>query len=861
MGQSNEREAEAKAPDEEATSRQPFTSDFLSAARLELLSSNGGLADSRAGAKLALQDVADKLRHLKSGSSVKDNVALSTLFEDCVTVFWSLLSPNKEPDWPETWRLAFLQESESVKVLASIINFGVEAKVILREGGALASAAVEGLREAAKVSEPVWERILPAFDYFVREFLGKRCRVKDPVGLCRYPARLTSSLMRDYQSPLGACALYDFSLMIRFLRETFKVDLDEEEGQLARSPLWMAFMKENKESFSTLLELGANPKAKARFDRQGNAVSAPYRMPMILVCAGGAGTPSRNELLDLCFKKVPGLEEVSCYTPDEDGEDRMMTLLSSALSSGKMDVVKLLLDNKVVTLAGSSKVQEVNASSYIFYADSNIFEMMCKDYGLFSDDWKRRCGVNVLDAYTDGFGRICRLSVAEGNEESGRNALRNVKTALKYGFNRNVESNGLNLLLAPFAELPEEATIATYRMLRDAGCDIKCGVDGAGFTRGPAELSHWAAVSGLRKILKFAIEELGCSVNAVCELDLTRQAVTPLSCAFITRRTPVALSLLKDYKAAICLEGLKIQPLFLLLEKYPRTPIATRDILSAAARNDPHFLDLKYATTDSTGTCINHIAAAVMAQNHAALDFFLTTPELTGVGEAVEHYAHFPAPINAVGTAAQLAGHLGDWQALSLLLKNDRCKVTTKYTGPVTGRRLALPSVEELCRRSCPDRLLKGLVEAAAKKEKEEAKVKPPAASSAASSTAPSALSNAPEHPGIKVVLTEKEEKAKAKKRAQKKKAKEKKRAAAAAAGAGGAGGGAALEPDSDSSDEPDEDEGLDEEERMLARAPTFDLEKERASRKARAEAEASSKADTTGSTGTASIDSADKRK
>jgi hypothetical protein len=127
-------------------------------------------------------------------------------------------------------------------------------------------------------------------------------------------------------------------------------------------------------------------------------------------------------------------------------------------------------------------------------------------------------------------------------------------------------------------------------------------------------------------------------------------------------------------------------------------------------------------------------------------------------------------------------------------------------------------------------------VEAMAQKEREDERKKVVIASNSA------VPSNAFEVPGPKV-MTEAEEKKKAKKRAAKKKAKEKKRAAAAAATEGHAGAGKeannGADSESDSSGTDEEEAGMNEEERMLARAPTFDLEKEKAARKARAEKEA----------------------
>jgi hypothetical protein len=139
------------------------------------------------------------------------------------------------------------------------------------------------------------------------------------------------------------------------------------------------------------------------------------------------------------------------------------------------------------------------------------------------------------------------------------------------------------------------------------------------------------------------------------------------------------------------------------------------------------------------------------------------------------------------------------------------------------------PSAIEYAEREGAPRSLLLKLRAMAKQQQAEAeKAKVIAANSAVPS-------NTFEDPTRKV-LTEAEEKKKARKREQKKKAKAKKKAAAKEAHAGaGKEGAEVISSDSDSSGPDDEEEGMDEEERMLARAPTFDLEKERAARKAEA--------------------------
>jgi hypothetical protein len=189
-------------------------------------------------------------------------------------------------------------------------------------------------------------------------------------------------------------------------------------------------------------------------------------------------------------------------------------------------------------------------------------------------------------------------------------------------------------------------------------------------------------------------------------------------------------------------------------------------------------------------------------------------------------------------TALQWAVNNQRWDACHLLLRLGRPKVLSSPFIPAGLFAIPLKRVYDLVMEDPEarrDRKLVSLVELAAKKERAE--------QSAASVAPAREASSAFEDPSVKV-LTEKEEKKKAKKRAQKKKAKAKKREKAREEAAGVASAGAGKEQplssdDDDSSGTDEEEAGMTEEEKMLARAPTFDLEKEKAARKARAAAEA----------------------
>jgi hypothetical protein len=286
------------------------------------------------------------------------------------------------------------------------------------------------------------------------------------------------------------------------------------------------------------------------------------------------------------------------------------------------------------------------------------------------------------------------------------------------------------------------------------------------------------------------------------------------------------------------------------------------------------LLDPKWWKPANDGTCMNPVTACVHYNRPKALDALLLSGQehLNAAVNSVEAiprfeedpFAMFGAlfgiptrePLMSAGfgqgpgraiyaSASQLAAAMmtseGSSACLLSILQN--CIGVRVASLPTPLKSMpkstkSLDSVETLVKKAKGvDRKVSVALEAALQREKARGPVSDAGAGSGAG-----AASNAAEDPSVKV-LSAKEEKARAKKREQKKKAKAKKRAAAAAAaaagGAGaGAGAGAAPEDSDDSGDDTGE-EGLDEEERMLARAPTFDLEKERAARKARAEAEA----------------------
>jgi hypothetical protein len=224
----------------------------------------------------------------------------------------------------------------------------------------------------------------------------------------------------------------------------------------------------------------------------------------------------------------------------------------------------------------------------------------------------------------------------------------------------------------------------------------------------------------------------------------------------------------------------------------------------------------------------------------------LFSSDLEGLEALVCEYCAYTAEW---GNCLQTCANAAKWQALYLLLKKfPAASVTRTYQGPIGAHERVMPSVVDICKqKGCTDRRILALLETAKKREKAEAdrarsaaleaerRKREDSSEAAATTPLPSAdaagLSTAAfEDPGMKAI-TAKEAKAKERKKAQKKKARAKKRAEAKANG----GAGKQAEESSDSGEDSAE-EGMDEEERMMHRAPAFDLER---AKKERAEAAA----------------------
>jgi hypothetical protein len=361
----------------------------------------------------------------------------------------------------------------------------------------------------------------------------------------------------------------------------------------------------------------------------------------------------------------------------------------------------------------------------------------------------------------------------------------------------------------------------------------------------------------------FCIDVLGNDVDGTFVapvVGLGEKRSCALSVAIEERRFELALHLLRR-GASVCLPGIDHQPVVtLIVSDYPdvgrvQSAVGHQDLaltlLRAMIARDKLLIDpLRYVTAGvvPTSAGINTpMQAAVMARNRRFLEVLLSSPLVQKKEEALAQVCvsdDHPKKL-LYYLPLQLAAVSKDWSTCSIILQHTKASVLSRPSAPVRLPCVVLEPAYEIIKRSCTDRALLTLVEAAAARERSERTAAGTTAGGTAPSNASMSASNVPEDPSARV-LTEREVKQKEKKKAAKKKAKAKKRERAKEAAGGSAdaaAGAGTAEPlssdDADSSGTDEEEAGMTEEERMLARAPTFDLEKEKAARKARAEREA----------------------
>jgi hypothetical protein len=407
-------------------------------------------------------------------------------------------------------------------------------------------------------------------------------------------------------------------------------------------------------------------------------------------------------------------------------------------------------------------------------------------------------------------------------------------------------------VLSDFGEctMEEQHAISYLLKCKAAGMDIIHVDDPEAVKPNACTLVHLAAEAGYNKLVDLAIELQGPeSVESWVGKqgpDSGKIIYTPLTMALRAKKFETALHLLRRHKAKAAYKGDLphgvVQPLVSALTL--RDDGAAVPVVKQLISQDPSLCDSSsYKNAATIATTIHKCASYNLPRCLEAL----LSANLPGVEQLSMLEQRLDALVGgdrwATMTPAQLAAGTGHWETLQILLQRfPEISVTshgseTRSDGTFIRH---VPTVEESVKAKGAPRSILLQVEAMARRQKAEIQK---AAVVATNSAVPS---NAFEDP-TKKVLTESEEKKKAKKREQKKEAKARKRAAAAASTEGNAGAGKevdiAVDSDSDSSGSDDEEAGMNEEERMLARAPTFDLEKEIAARKARAEAEARARA------------------
>jgi hypothetical protein len=397
--------------------------------------------------------------------------------------------------------------------------------------------------------------------------------------------------------------------------------------------------------------------------------------------------------------------------------------------------------------------------------------------------------------------------------------------------------------------MEEEHAISYLLKCKEAGLDIIHARKEEVGKHDAYTLVHIAASVGYSKLLDLAIQMQGPeSVNAWHEGRTAAGAAvkhTPLTMALGCRQVDIALRLLRHHKAKAVYRydvppDLR-QPLCYALGLEDNAAlIVVRELI----KQDPSLCDLDHYRQLST-VSENPITKCCTDNMLRCLEALLSA-NLPGVHELckLEHNVKGlidGAPCRFVVISAQVAAGKAYWDVLSLLLRYcPQTSVISRGKQFLADGRLfgEFPSVEEFVKGKLAPRSILLQVEAMARRQRAEEKKRKKVAA-----VDPALPSNAFEDPGPKV-LTEAEERRKAQKKAAKKKAKAKKKAAAAVkegnAGAGKEAG--AADSDSDSSGTDGEEAGMDEEEKMMHRAPTFDLEKEKVARRARAEAEAKAK-------------------
>jgi hypothetical protein len=342
--------------------------------------------------------------------------------------------------------------------------------------------------------------------------------------------------------------------------------------------------------------------------------------------------------------------------------------------------------------------------------------------------------------------------------------------------------------------------------------------------------------SGLSHVVTFLLNERGSDANQAY------LGVCPFAAALQCQQYRIARELIVSHGAIVTplnCEQERLPLTFLISNTSDETEPAAVEVLDEMLKQEPdillRWLSAKKGPTLYTGP-FHH---AVLNGRRKILEKLLLGSSQDAIAKIIE--AGFKAD-SYFCTPIQLAALVDDWNALYLLLRHCPTASVTSTTATADDGSVIktdLPSVATIsAERNCRDRRVLALVDTIRKREKaaadrakaasaeaERKKREDGAAAGAVQEAVPppdaiGTSTTAFEDPGMKAISV-KEAKEKERKKAQKKKARAKKRAEAKANGGAGKKG-----EDSSDSGEDSAEEGMDEEERMMHRAPAFDLER-----------------------------------
>jgi hypothetical protein len=700
----------------------------------------------------------------------------------------------------------------------------------------LLAASPESLESPERMEElfspPSLKKTGPILQYFLETCLQSELGLQDVYG--------TAVLHKVRMHPLVIAAGRGQVGFLRWLHDRVKA-----AGSSFAPPMLIragleAFSSGQESTFAALLGFGLHPldvydpDDVPFFDYLVNGVLLPFN---------GKQPPSglldtRRKLLRVCVEKDPGCLK---WTLQQEVDSKMgmsfeeIGPVAAALRQQDIATADLLIslgapinfDCKRWQIHATVEAKSIStlAEALLTLSAVNAQAFIAR-HGLLSPQAKARYTPACIKDLTELFVAL-GVQAVDGNAEERTDARQ--KVAMLFEGDLIERTVGLfQALLKEGTGADETALLDLFRLLHTHK------------NFGPSQTTTLvlkACGDGFRRLLEFCMVE--CRADPVQLLNIDP---CPLAIAFINHRYDLALELIERYNHPVLLTGSTVyQPLFCLLDNV-KDETAALPVLALMLRRRPDILAPSNYSTKLSST--PPLVEAVLSKQRQLLELLLRESALESIEEALTEYS-CPGP--AWMTPLQLAAQVREWKSLALILKHaPKASVTKRYDGPLEPGQNAAPSVIELC-RDCPDRRVMMLVEAAKRREKAEADRARSAAAeaekrrreesggAAASTPLPSAdatglATAAFEDPGMKAISV-KEVKEKERKRAQKKKSRAKKRAEAKANGGAGKKG-----EDSSDSGEDSAEEGMNDEERMMHRAPAFDLER---AKKERAEAAA----------------------